>query len=143
MDNYLEVEANSFDIFTTDKLTPDKTYDPNANITWWERNWLSVVLMKVQFVVGVILCFIPCMQVVGATMIAGSILSGLSMIAEEISPGASKVLSGGSTVATGASAVQTGLSLFSCGLVGWVEALYNFFRITIDNLAKNTYNIIS
>ena len=47
-------------------------------------------------------------------------MSGLSMLAAEVSPGASKVLNGCSTVSAGASAIKTGISLFSCGPVGWI-----------------------
>ena len=103
-DNYLEAEPNGFDIFTTDGLIPDITYDTNANITWRERNWLNAVLTAVQFVARVVICFIACAQ--GA---------GISMIVTEVNPGAGKVLNGCGTIAAGASAIQTGLSLFGCG----------------------------
>ena len=96
LDNYFEIEANSFDIFTQDKLTPDITYDPNENISWWERNWLSVLLIGIQLIVGILLCFIPCAQGIGIQMIFGAIMGGLSMLALEINSGASKVLSDGS-----------------------------------------------
>ena len=57
--------VNTFSIATTDEMTVDKTYDPNENRGWWERNWLSVLLIGVQLVAGLIMCFIPCMQGVG------------------------------------------------------------------------------
>ena len=41
-DNYLSVEANTFSIATMDKMTVDKTYDPDENRSWWEKNWLSL-----------------------------------------------------------------------------------------------------
>ncbi len=66
------------------------------NISWWERNWLSVLLIGIQLIVGILLCFIPCAQGIGIQMIFVAIMGGLSMLALEINSGASKVLSDGS-----------------------------------------------
>ena len=120
LDNYFEIEANSFDIFTQDKLTPDITYDPNENISWWERNWLSVLLIGIQLIVGILLCFIPCAQGVGIQMIIGAVMGAISLAVAEANPGAGKVLGGLGTISVGASAISTGISMFGCGPVGWI-----------------------
>ena len=114
------MEENTFDIFPQEELTADKTYDPDQDKSWWEKNWFNVVLLIVQAVAGVVMMFVPCMQSVGAMLLSSAFSSGLSMLAEAISPGAARVLSGHGTFTAGMSAIQTGVSLFACGPVGWI-----------------------
>jgi len=46
--NHLAVEPNGFDIFPTNELATDVTYDPDAGRSWWEKNGFNVLLTVFQ-----------------------------------------------------------------------------------------------
>ena len=115
--NFFGIAANGFDITPSDKLTPDITYTPAEEMSWWEKNWLNAIITTIKFVAGLICMFIPGAQLVGLSLFMGALFSAEFMLLAEFCPAVSTVLDGLGTIGTGASAISTGISLFGCNLV--------------------------
>ena len=120
LDNYLTVESNDFDIFPSDELAVDLTYDPYANVTWWERNWGKVVNLVVQIVFLII--NIATQNWIGVVFSVLSIVGSVAdMILSEVCPAYAKVAGGLGTMGNGANAIATGLGLLGgCNPVTFV-----------------------
>ena len=115
--NFFGIAANGFDITTSDKLTPDITYTPAEEKSWWEKNWLNVIITTIRFAIGFACLFIPGAQGIGVSMLIGVGFSVAAMVAAVLCPGVATVLDGLGTMGTGASAISTGISLFGCNPV--------------------------
>ena len=120
LDNYLTVESNDFDISPSDELAVDLTYDPYANVTWWERNWGKVMNLLVQIVFLII--NIATQNWIGVVFSVLSIIGSVAdMILSEVCPAYAKVASGLGTMGNGANAIATGLGLIGgCNPVTFV-----------------------
>ena len=114
------MESNDFDIFPSDELAVDLTYDPYENVTWWERNWMKVVNLVVQIVFLII--NIATQNWIGVVFSVLSIIGSVAdMILTEVCPAYAKVASGLGTIGNGANAIATGLGLFGgCNPVTFV-----------------------
>ena len=122
LDNYLTVESNDFDIFPSDELAVDLTYDPYENVTWWERNWMKVVNLVVQIVFLII--NIVAQNWIGVVFSVLSIVGSVAdMILTEVCPAYAKVAGGLGTISGGANAIFTGVKLFGAGPVGWIMGI--------------------
>lgn len=115
--NFFGIAANGFDITTSDKLTPDITYTPAEEKSWWEKNWLNVIITTIRFAIGFACLFIPGAQGIGVSMLIGVGFSVAAMVAAVLCPAVATVLDGLGTMGTGASAISTGISLFGCNPV--------------------------
>ncbi len=120
LDNYLTVESNDFDVFPSDELAVDLTYDPYENVTWWERNWIKVVNLVLQIVRLII--NIVAQNWIGVVFSVLSIIGTVAdMILSEVCPAYAKVAGGLGTIGNGANAIATGLGLIGgCNPVTFV-----------------------
>ena len=93
-------------IETSEKLSADPDYDPNANKPWWERNLFDFIMGAIMVVVGIVMC---CFGNAGGIMM---IISGvMGMVAAACGDFIAKAF-GMSTTAL--QAIQVGISLFKC-----------------------------